>query len=58
MRVISLSSSLVDTSGAIKICDSILMFKVANKCLNVHEQVEVAERNKRGSPPLLYPAVM
>ena len=58
MRVISLSSSLVDTSGAIKICDSILMFKVANKCLNVREQVEVAERNKTGSPPLPYPAFM
>ena len=35
----------------LKICDSHLTCKVANKCLNVHEQVEVVELNKRWSPP-------
>ena len=34
-----------------KICDSHLTCKVANKCLNVPEQVEVVEWNKRWSPP-------
>ena len=31
--------------------DSHLTCKVANKCLNVRERVEVAEWNKRWSPP-------
>ena len=30
----------------LKICDSHLTCKVANKCLNVHERVEAVERNK------------
>ena len=30
----------------LKICDSHLTYKVANKCLNVREQVEVVEWNK------------
>ena len=48
---ISTSSSLVNTSVAIKICDSHLTCKVANKCLNVRERVEVEEWNKKWSPP-------
>ena len=36
--------------GAIK-SDSHLSCKVANKCRNVREQVEVVEWNKRWSPP-------
>ena len=36
----------------LKICDSHLICKVANKCLNVSERVEVVEWNKRWSPPL------
>ena len=35
----------------LKICDSHLTCKVANKCLNVRERVEVVEWNKRWSPP-------
>ena len=35
----------------LKICDSHLTCKVANKCLNVRERVEVVEWNKRCSPP-------
>ena len=31
--------------------DSHLTCKVANKCLNVRQRVEVVERNKRWSPP-------
>ena len=34
----------------LKICDSHLTCKVANKCLNVRERVEVVEWNKRWSP--------
>ena len=38
----------------LKICDSHLTCKVANKCLNVRERVEVVERNKMvPSLPLL-----
>ena len=33
------------------ICDSHLTSKVANKCLNVREWVDVVEWNKRWSPP-------
>ena len=32
-------------------CDSHLTWKVANKCLNVREWVEVVEWNKKWSPP-------
>ena len=35
----------------LKICDSHLTCKVANKCLNIRERVEVVEWNKRWSPP-------
>ena len=35
----------------LKICDSHLTRKVANKCLNVRERVEVVVWNKRRSPP-------
>ena len=35
----------------LKVRDSHLTCKVANKCLNVHEQVEVVEWNKQWSPP-------
>ena len=35
----------------IKLCDSHLTCKVANKCLNNREWVEVVEWNKRWSPP-------
>ena len=35
----------------LKICDSHLTYKVANKFLNVREWVEVVERYKRWSPP-------
>ena len=35
----------------LKICDSHLTCKIANKCLNVREQVEVVEWNKKWSPP-------
>ena len=35
----------------LKICDSHLTCDVANKCLNVHELVEVVEWNKRWPPP-------
>ena len=35
----------------LKICDSHLTCKVANKCLNVRERVEVVEWNKKWSPP-------
>ena len=35
----------------LKIRDSYLTSKVANKCLNFSERVEVVERNKRWSPP-------
>ena len=35
----------------LKICDSHLSCKVADKCLNVREQAEVVEWNKRWSPP-------
>ena len=35
----------------LKICDSHLTCKVANKCLNVCEWVEVVGLNKRRSPP-------
>ena len=31
----------------LKICDSNLTCKVANKCLNVRERVEVVEWNKK-----------
>ena len=42
------------TSDAIKKRSSHLICKVANKCLKVHEWVEVVERNKDGpSIPLL-----
>ena len=46
-----MSSSLVVTSEAVKICVSHLTCKVENKCLNVHEQVVVVKKNKDG--PLL-----
>ena len=36
----------------LKICDSHPTCKVANKCLNVCEQVEVVEWNKKWSPSL------
>ena len=48
---ISSSSSLVNTSVAIKIGDSLFTCKVANKCLNVCERQEVVEWTKRWSPP-------
>ena len=35
----------------LKICDSHLTCKVANKCLNVRERVEVVEWNKKWSLP-------
>ena len=35
----------------LKICDSHLTCKVANKCLNARERVEVVEWNKKRSPP-------
>ena len=35
----------------LKICDCHLTCKVANKCLNVRERMEVVEWNKRWSPP-------
>ena len=35
----------------LKICDSHLTWKVANKCLNVREWVEVVEWNKEWSSP-------
>ena len=35
----------------LKIRDSHLTCKVTNKCLNVHERLEVVEWNKRWSPP-------
>ena len=35
----------------LKISDSHLTCKVANKCLNVRQRVEVLERSKRWSPP-------
>ena len=35
----------------LKICDSHLSCKVANKCLDVREWVEVVEWNKRWSSP-------
>ena len=35
----------------LKICDSHLTCKVANKCLNVRERAEVVEWNKRWSRP-------
>ena len=35
----------------LKICDSHFTCKVADKCLNVRERVEVVEWNKRWSPP-------
>ena len=38
----------------LKICDSHRTCKVAKKCLNVHEWVEVIEWNKRWSLPFLY----
>ena len=38
----------------LKICDSHLTCKVANKCLNVRERVELVEWNKRWSPPFPY----
>ena len=47
-----MSSSLVNTSGAIKICDNHLTCKVANKRLNVRERVEVVERNTNMVPSL------
>ena len=34
----------------LKICDSHFTCKVANKCLNVRERMEVVEWNKRWSP--------
>ena len=37
----------------LKICDSRLTCKVANKSLNVRERVEVVERNKKTVPPPL-----
>ena len=37
----------------LKICDSHLTCKAANKCLNVRERVEVVEWNKKWSPPFL-----
>ena len=40
----------------LKICVSHLTWKVANKCLNVCERVEVEERNR--NDPLPSPAVM
>ena len=36
----------------LKICDSRLTCKVANKSLNVRERVEVVERNKKTVPSL------
>ena len=36
----------------LKICDSHLTCKVANKCLNVRERVEVVEWNKKVVPSL------
>ena len=35
----------------LKLCDSHLICKVANKCLNVRERVQVVEWNKKWSPP-------
>ena len=35
----------------LKICDSRLTCKVANKCLNVRERLEEVEWNKQWSPP-------
>ena len=35
----------------LKICDSRLTYKVANKFLNVRDRVEVVERYERWSPP-------
>ena len=37
----------------LKICDSHLTWKVANKYLNVRERVDVVEWNKRCSSPFL-----
>ena len=34
----------------LKICDSHVTPKVANKCLNVRERVEVVEWNKKNNP--------
>ena len=47
----SSSSSLTKPAVQLKICDSHLTCKVANKCLNVCEQVEVLEWNKKWSSP-------
>ena len=48
-----MSSTLVNTSVVIKICDTHLTCKVANKCLNARERVEVVEWNKMVSSLLL-----
>ena len=40
----------------LKIRDSRLTCKVANKCLDIREHMEVVERNE--DVPLLYPAVI
>ena len=38
----------------LKICDSHLTCKAANKCLNVRERVGVVEWNKKWPPPFPY----
>ena len=38
---------MVNTRGAIKICDSHLTCKIENKCLHVRERVEVVEWNTK-----------
>ena len=47
---------LIQAVVQLKIRGSHLTCKVANKCLNVREGVEVEKRNKNG--PLPFPAVL
>ena len=49
---ISSSTSLIIALTSLKLHGSHLTCKVANKCLNVHEKVEVVRSNKDGLLPL------
>ena len=45
---------LIQIEVRLKICDSHLTCKIAHKCLNVRERVEVVEWNRKKSPPFPY----
>ena len=50
-KMASSQDALLTFFTGLRYSDSHFTCEVANKCLNVHERVEVVEWNKRWSPP-------